>query len=92
MKIKQKYILCDFDCVIIDSNLIRTNGFRYIFRKFDSNKVDQIINYHNKNNFELGQRCAYEDIKCGNYPPFENYEFKIRRRIVSTFFTYISIK
>lgn len=49
MKIKQKYILWDFDGVIIDSNLIRTNGFKYIFRKFDSNKVNQIINYHNEN-------------------------------------------
>jgi phosphoglycolate phosphatase-like HAD superfamily hydrolase len=49
MKINQKYILWDFDGVIIDSNLIRTNGFKYIFRKFDSSKVDQIINYHNEN-------------------------------------------
>lgn len=49
MQISQKYILWDFDGVIIDSNLIRTNGFKYIFREFKSHQINQIIDYHLEN-------------------------------------------
>ncbi len=62
-------------------HLLKKKDNKYIINKNLNRNKDfpvEWINYHNKNNFELGQRCNYEDIECGqNYPPFENYEFKL---------------
>ncbi len=62
-------------------HLLKNKDNKYIINKDLNRNKDfplEWINYHNKNNFELAQRCNYEDIECGqNYPPFENYEFKL---------------
>lgn len=44
-----KNILWDFDGVIIDSMAIREYGFREIFKNFDKQSVDKLIQYHNNN-------------------------------------------
>ena len=44
-----KNILWDFDGVIIDSLAIRDYGFREIFKEFDKQSVDKLIQYHNYN-------------------------------------------
>ena len=54
-----KNILFDFDGVIIDSMPIRENGFRLIFKDFDTNLVDKLIDYHNQN----GGLSRYAKIK-----------------------------
>ena len=40
-----------FDCdgVILKSNSIKTNAFKYALNEFNKNKVDMLINYHKKN-------------------------------------------
>lgn len=42
-------ILWDFDGVILDSMKIRDWGFREIFKDFNDDKVDKLINYHREN-------------------------------------------
>lgn len=42
-------ILWDFDGIIIDSLAIRDYGFREIFKEFDEQSVDKLIQYHNYN-------------------------------------------
>lgn len=42
-------ILWDFDGVIIDSNTVRELGFRQVLKEYDSEKVDQLIDFHNAN-------------------------------------------
>jgi HAD superfamily hydrolase (TIGR01549 family) len=54
-----KNIFWDFDGVLIDSNNIRTNGFREIFHEHPRNLVDQLIEYHFKN----GGLSRYDKIK-----------------------------
>ena len=49
MSLNIKNILWDFDGVILDSMKVRDFGFRQIFNKFDKNKVDELISYHNFN-------------------------------------------
>ena len=49
MEIKQNTILWDFDGVLIDSNQVRTDAFKHIFKEFSPYKVDQIINFHLEN-------------------------------------------
>ena len=44
-----KNILWDFDGVIIDSLAIRDYGFREIYKEFDKQSVDKLIQYHNYN-------------------------------------------
>lgn len=44
-----KYILWDFDGVIIDSEMIRQKGFRYALREYDEDLVDKLIDYHCEN-------------------------------------------
>jgi HAD superfamily hydrolase (TIGR01549 family) len=44
-----KAILFDFDGVILDSMDVRDSGFRYIFRCFDDDKLEELILYHRKN-------------------------------------------
>lgn len=42
-------ILWDFDGVIIDSNSVREFGFREVLKEFDSEQVEQLIDFHNAN-------------------------------------------
>jgi len=44
-----KNILWDFDGVILDSMKIRDYGFREIFKHFEKEKVEELINYHRIN-------------------------------------------
>jgi HAD superfamily hydrolase (TIGR01549 family) len=44
-----KNIIFDFDGVIIDSMPIRDLGFREIFKAYDTNLVNKLIQYHNLN-------------------------------------------
>lgn len=46
---RYKTIFWDFDGVILDSNHVRTNGFKFIFKSFEKNKVDQLLKYHHSN-------------------------------------------
>ena len=39
-------LIFDFDGVIIDSNLIRANAYRYIFSDFDDSVVNKIVEFH----------------------------------------------
>ena len=54
-----KGFLFDFDGVIIDSMPIREDGFRLIFKDFDTYLVDKLIDYHNQN----GGLSRYAKIK-----------------------------
>jgi phosphoglycolate phosphatase-like HAD superfamily hydrolase len=49
ININYKVFLFDFDGVIINSNEIREFGFRQVLRKFDADKVDLLIDFHNAN-------------------------------------------
>lgn len=51
-------ILWDFDGVILDSNNIRTNGFRHIFKNYDQDYVNKLIDFHVRN----GGLSRYEKI------------------------------
>lgn len=42
-------ILWDFDGVIIDSNTVREFGFREVLKEFDSEQVDELIDFHKAN-------------------------------------------
>ena len=42
-------ILWDFDGVIIDSNSVRELAFRQVLKEFDSEQVEQLIDFHNAN-------------------------------------------
>ena len=42
-------ILWDFDGVIVDSNSVREFGFREVLKEFDSEQVEQLIDFHNAN-------------------------------------------
>ncbi|WP_072682435.1 HAD family hydrolase [Arcobacter sp. LA11] len=44
-----KNIIFDFDGVILDSMPTRDYGFREIFKEFDNNLVEKLIDYHNIN-------------------------------------------
>jgi len=44
-----KNLLFDFDGVIMDSNPIRTFGFREIFKEFSNEQVEELIRYHEYN-------------------------------------------
>lgn len=39
----------DFDGVIFDSEDIRTNGFKYALRKYDTFKIETLVSYHRNN-------------------------------------------
>ncbi|MDB4419807.1 HAD hydrolase-like protein [Akkermansiaceae bacterium] len=54
-----KNILWDFDGVILDSMSIRDWGFREIFKDFDKNEVEALINFHRLN----GGRSRYVKIR-----------------------------
>jgi phosphoglycolate phosphatase-like HAD superfamily hydrolase len=61
-------ILWDFDGVIIDSNSVREFGFREVLKEFDSEQVEQLIDFHNANggwSRYVKFRYFYEEIlKC----------------------------
>ena len=42
-------VIWDFDGVIIDSDLVREEGFRYALRHYDIPSVNHLIDYHKKN-------------------------------------------
>ena len=44
-----KNILFDFDGVILDSMPIRDYGFKEIFKDFDDDLVNKLLEYHNQN-------------------------------------------
>ena len=44
-----KNILFDFDGVILDSMPIRGHGFKEIFKDFDDDLVNKLLEYHNQN-------------------------------------------
>ena len=44
-----KVIFWDFDGVILDSMVVRDAGFREIFKRYDTNKVNKLISYHREN-------------------------------------------
>jgi len=44
-----KTILWDFDGVILDSMLVRDEGFRQIFNEYSKEQVEELIVYHRKN-------------------------------------------
>ena len=43
-------IIFDCDGVLIDSNDIKTNGFKILFSKHNYEQVNNLIEYHKKNN------------------------------------------
>ena len=49
MKKIVKNILWDFDGVILNSIHVRDKGFIEIFKDFDNEKVDLLLQYHKKN-------------------------------------------
>jgi len=51
-------ILWDFDGVILDSNNVRANGFRYIFKNYEQDNVNKLIDFHYRN----GGLSRYEKI------------------------------
>jgi len=44
-----KTIFWDFDGVILNSNKVRTDGFRFIFSKFTQKQIKKIVDYHTNN-------------------------------------------
>src|SRR6185436_16187380 len=47
--VKPKVILCDFDGVIINSMLIREQGFRHVLENFKPEVVEKFIDFHRHN-------------------------------------------
>lgn len=39
-------VFFDFDGVIVDSNTIKTEGFRILFNRYDKKIINKIVNYH----------------------------------------------
>ena len=54
-----QHIIFDCDGVILDSNEIKTNGFKKLFQNHPKYLIDKIVNYH-KNN---GGKSRYMKIK-----------------------------
>ena len=44
-----KHLFFDFDGVLFNSNKIRTEGFKTIFKEFPKLLVDKLVNYHKIN-------------------------------------------
>ena len=45
---KKPVIIFDFDGVLIDSMVIKEDGFRYIFRDYNDENVNRLITYHHQ--------------------------------------------
>ena len=56
---KYSTIFWDFDGVILNSDNIRTEGFKYIFDSYSKKEIDMLINYHKIN----GGLSRYEKIE-----------------------------
>ena len=56
---KYSTIFWDFDGVILNSDKVRTEGFRYIFDSYSKKEIDRLINYHKIN----GGLSRYEKIE-----------------------------
>lgn len=56
---KYSTIFWDFDGVILDSDDVRTEGFKYIFDSYSKKYIDKLINYHTIN----GGLSRYEKIE-----------------------------
>ena len=46
---KYQYIIFDFDGVLVESNEIRFNGFRRLFKSFPQEQVEELVNYAKAN-------------------------------------------
>jgi phosphoglycolate phosphatase-like HAD superfamily hydrolase len=56
---KYSTIFWDFDGVILNSDKVRTEGFKYIFKSYPKKEVDMLVNYHTIN----GGLSRYEKIE-----------------------------
>tara|TARA_B100001245_G_C22785301_1_gene379028 strand:+ start:268 stop:891 length:624 start_codon:yes stop_codon:yes gene_type:complete len=56
---KYSTIFWDFDGVILNSDKVRTEGFKYIFDSYSKKQIDMLINYHTIN----GGLSRYEKIE-----------------------------
>ena len=56
---KYSTIFWDFDGVILNSDEVRTKGFKYIFDGYSKKYIDKLINYHKIN----GGLSRYEKIE-----------------------------
>jgi phosphoglycolate phosphatase-like HAD superfamily hydrolase len=56
---KYSTIFWDFDGVIINSDKVRTEGFKYTFKSYTKKEVDMLVNYHTIN----GGLSRYEKIE-----------------------------
>ena len=56
---KYSTIFWDFDGVILNSDKVRTEGFKYIFDSYSKKEIDMLINYHTIN----GGLSRYEKIE-----------------------------
>ena len=56
---KYRHLIFDFDGVLVESNEIRFNGFRSLFKDYPKNQVNQLIAYAQAN----GGASRYEKIK-----------------------------
>lgn len=56
---KYSTIFWDFDGVILNSDEVRTEGFKYIFDSYPKKQIDMLINYHTIN----GGLSRYEKIE-----------------------------
>ena len=54
-----KHLFFDFDGVLFNSNKIRTEGFKIIFKKFPKPFIDKLVDYHDMN----GGLSRYHKIK-----------------------------
>ena len=46
---KYQYIIFDFDGVLVESNEIRFNGFRKLFKDYPQDQVEELVNYAKAN-------------------------------------------
>jgi phosphoglycolate phosphatase-like HAD superfamily hydrolase len=47
--VKYQYIVFDFDGVLVESNEIRFNGFRKLFKRYPQEQVEKLVNYAKAN-------------------------------------------
>jgi phosphoglycolate phosphatase-like HAD superfamily hydrolase len=47
--VKYQYIIFDFDGVLVESNEIRFNGFRKLFKSYPQEQVEELVNYAKAN-------------------------------------------
>ena len=56
---KYKTIIWDLDGTLIDSNEIKTDGFRILFSEHENHMIEALIDYHEEN----GGVSRYDKIK-----------------------------